>query len=216
MKTDDFVKLLAANSAALPSGARVNLGRRFVALAAGGVAAAALIMTLEFGIRRFYGDDLQGAMYWVRLAFVSLVGASGLAMTWRLLHPGVALARWPVGVWLPIVTMAGLAVQVLIAAPAEAREDLIFGSTWKVCSVSIVTLAVPVFAALIVALRSGAPTRPRHAGAAAGFAAGGLGALVYTLHCPELAAPFLVVWYGLGMLLPAAAGALLGPRLLRW
>jgi hypothetical protein len=46
--------------------------------------------------------------------------------------------------------------------------------------------------------------------------AGGAGAAVYALHCPELQAPFLAVWYVLGMAIPVAAGALLGPRLLRW
>ena len=46
--------------------------------------------------------------------------------------------------------------------------------------------------------------------------AGAIGALVYCLHCPELAPPFLGFWYLLGMLIPAAAGAALGPRLLRW
>jgi hypothetical protein len=215
MKTDDFVNLLAANAAALPSSPG-GFGRRFAGLVAVGVLASALVMALEFGIRTWYGSDLEGAMFWVRLAFVGLVGASGLAMTWRLAHPGLPVARWPLGVWLPLVTMAGLAVQVLAAAPAEARSSLIFGSTWKVCTLNIVTLAVPVFAALVVALRSAAPTNLRGTGAAAGFAAGGLGALVYTLHCPELAAPFLAIWYALGMLVPAALGALLGPRLLRW
>jgi hypothetical protein len=29
-------------------------------------------------------------------------------------------------------------------------------------------------------------------------------------------APFLAIWYLLGMLIPTALGALLGPRLLRW
>ncbi len=47
-------------------------------------------------------------------------------------------------------------------------------------------------------------------------AAGGLGALAYTLHCPALAAPFLGLWYTIGIAIPAAAGALLGPALLRW
>ena len=61
-----------------------------------------------------------------------------------------------------------------------------------------------------------APTRLRLAGAAAGLLSGAVGALVYSLHCPELAAPFLGFWYLLGMLIPTAAGALLGPRLLRW
>jgi hypothetical protein len=39
---------------------------------------------------------------------------------------------------------------------------------------------------------------------------------VYAFHCPELAAPFLGVWYVLGMLIPAALGALIGPRVLHW
>jgi hypothetical protein len=38
----------------------------------------------------------------------------------------------------------------------------------------------------------------------------------YTLPCPELAAPFLGIWYLLGMLIPTAFGAWLGPRVLRW
>ena len=40
--------------------------------------------------------------------------------------------------------------------------------------------------------------------------------LVMHLHCPEMAAPFVAVWYLLGMLIPAAVGALIGKRLLRW
>ncbi len=84
------------------------------------------------------------------------------------------------------------------------------------CSANIAALSLPVFVAVIAWQRRLAPTMPRRAGAAGGFAAGAIGALVYTLHCPELEAPFLGLWYVLGMLAPAAAGALLGPRLLRW
>ena len=61
-----------------------------------------------------------------------------------------------------------------------------------------------------------APTRLRLVGASAGLVAGGLAASVYALHCPEMAASFVGFWYVLGMLVPTAAGALLGPRLLRW
>jgi len=53
-------------------------------------------------------------------------------------------------------------------------------------------------------------------GAAAGLLAGAAGALIYALHCPEMDAPFLAIWYLPGMLIPTAAGTLLGPRLLRW
>jgi len=61
-----------------------------------------------------------------------------------------------------------------------------------------------------------APTRIRLAGAAAGLSAGAGAAVVYSLHCPELSAPFIGFWYLLGMLIPALVGALLGPWLLRW
>jgi hypothetical protein len=77
-------------------------------------------------------------------------------------------------------------------------------------------LSVPVFGSTIWAMRGLAPTRLRLAGAAAGLLAGTTGALVYCIHCPEMATPFLGFWYLLGMLIPTAAGALSGPRLLRW
>ncbi|WP_413771553.1 NrsF family protein [Stutzerimonas stutzeri] len=38
----------------------------------------------------------------------------------------------------------------------------------------------------------------------------------YSLHCPEMSVAFWAVWYVLGMLIPTAVGATLGPRLLRW
>ena len=72
------------------------------------------------------------------------------------------------------------------------------------------------FIAFLWVLSDLAPTRLRLAAAAAGFAAGSFGALAYSLHCPELSAPFIGVWYLLGMLIPTSLGAWLGPRLLRW
>ena len=84
------------------------------------------------------------------------------------------------------------------------------------CPWIIAVLSLPAFAAAFWAMQGLAPTRLRLAGASAGLVAGAAGALVYTFYCPELAAPFLGVWYALGMLIPTALGALLGPRLLRW
>jgi hypothetical protein len=77
-------------------------------------------------------------------------------------------------------------------------------------------IATPLFVALVWALKGLAPTRLRLTGAAAGFAAGSLGALAYSLHCPELAAPFIGIWYLLGITICAILGAWVGPRLLRW
>ena len=48
-----------------------------------------------------------------------------------------------------------------------------------------------------------------------GFA-GAAGAFVYCFHCTEEAAPFIAVWYTLGIAVVTAIGALLGRSLLRW
>ena len=101
------------------------------------------------------------------------------------------------------------------AAPAQ-RVDLVFGDTWKYCPFNIALISLPLFAAALWAMKGLAPTRLVLAGASAGLLAGALGALVYALHCPESAAPFLAVWYVLGIAIPTLAGAVLGPRVLRW
>ena len=80
----------------------------------------------------------------------------------------------------------------------------------------VFTLALPIFAGLLWSFRRLAPTRLRLTGATAGLAAGAWAATLYCLHCPESSALFVLTWYTLGMGLAAIAGALLGPRLLRW
>lgn len=109
-----------------------------------------------------------------------------------------------------------LAAWVLQSAAPASYGRLIFGVSWQVCPFYIATLALPPMLAVWWALRGLAPTRPALAGAAAGLAAGATGALAYALYCPEMAAPFLSIWYLAGMLIPAVVGAALGPLLLRW
>lgn len=94
---------------------------------------------------------------------------------------------------------------------APTRLALVEGRTALACTVSIAALSLPVFVLSMFALRGLASTRPRAAGAAAGLLAGAAAAAVYALHCDEMALPFLAVWYVLGVAVPAALGALLGP-----
>jgi hypothetical protein len=129
----------------------------------------------------------------------------------------VRLGLVPVlGLAAPVLTMWVLAAVALPATAPQDRADLVLGQTAGVCPFLIALVSIPVFAAMMWTMRGLAPTRLRLAGAAGGLAAGAIGALVYSLHCPELAAPFLAIWYVLGMLIPAAVGAWLGPRMLRW
>lgn len=213
MKTDDLVNLLAADT--LPVQRRAAPRRLALALVAG-LPLALAIMLLDYGLRRDIAQAMLLPMFWVKLLFPAAIAAAAFVALQRLARPGVqAGASW-LGIALPVLLLWALAAVSLANAPAETRGALVMGQTWRTCSASIALISLPLFIAAFVALASLAPTRPGWAGACAGAMAGGAGAAVYALHCPELEAPFLAVWYVLGMAIPVVAGALIGPRLLRW
>ena len=213
MHTERFIDLLA--SQAEPAAARrlaPLLGRALTV----GVAASAALLLAGYGLRPDLPALLALPMFWLKLGVPLAIALAGAQLLRRLARPGVPAGRAWWGVALPVLLLwAVAAAQWLAVAPAE-RAPLLWGQTWRGCLASIGLLALPVALAALAVLRQMAPTRPRWAGAAAGTLAGGAGAGLYALHCPELAAPFLAVWYVGGMALPALAGALLGPRLLRW
>jgi hypothetical protein len=213
VKTEDLVLLLATGVA--PVDPRRVERRLLVAWAAGMLVALVLLA----GVLRFHSALPREAllsMFWVRAAFCASLALFGLVAVRRLGQPGARLGLVPAGLALPVLVMWLLASETLMRAPGQDRGPLVLGHTALVCPWLISFLAAPLFVGLIWTLRGVAPTQLRLAGAAAGVAAGASGALVYTLHCPELAPPFLALWYVLGMLIPAVLGATLGPRLLRW
>jgi len=107
------------------------------------------------------------------------------------------------------------AIEMAHVAPSDWLK-MWLGRTWKLCPWLVLMLAGPIFIGLLWSFRKLAPTRLRAAGAAAGFAAGAWAATLYCLHCPEVSAIFVLTWYTLGIALAAGAGALIGPRFLRW
>lgn len=213
MKTDELIALLATGVEPVDPAARA---RGVAAALAAGLAAAGALMAGLLGINPELMREIHLPQFWLRELFCSALGLGALVCVRRLAHPGARLGLAPAALAAPILLMGLGGAAVLLEAEPAHRLDLLMGHTARVCSALIALVSVPVFVAVIWTMRRYAPTRLRLSGAAAGFAAGGIGALVYTLHCPELAPPFLAVWYVLGMLVPTAAGALLGPRLLRW
>lgn len=148
--------------------------------------------------------------------FPATLGLVAVLLAQRLSHPGMRLGAAAKAWAGPVIAMALLALLVWMdAAPAD-RPDMIFGMTWKVCSRNIAIVAAPVFAGVLWAMNGLAPTRLVLAGASAGMLAGAVGTVIYALHCQQVAAPFIFVWYGGGMLLCAAIGAVVGPMVLRW
>ncbi len=213
MKTDDLITMLATGTGAVDAGAT---RRRFtLALGLGGIGTL-LLMAALLGVRSDLPRMALEPMFWTKLAFCAALAAAALAVAARLARPGARAAGVASMLAAPLFAMWLLAVFALGGATGSEREALVFGTTWRACAFNIAMLSLPLFAALLWAMQGLAPTRPALAGAAAGLLSGAAAALIYSLHCPELAAPFLGIWYPLGMLMPAAVGAIAGPRLLRW
>lgn len=213
MKTNELIGLLAADTAPVPR----HAGEHRLALAlGGGVLLAVVWVQMKFGLRSDLAQVAGTAAFVVKVATPLAVAVLGAAGVFRLGHPGMRLGR--LGAWLaaPVLLLWLWAVLVWAGADPVQRGPLLWGYTWRVCSVNVALTALPMLALALWYLRGMAPTRPMWAGAAAGWLAGGVGAAAYALYCPEMDAPFLAVWYVLGMLVPTALGALAGPRLLRW
>ena len=213
MKTDEFVAMLASGTAEV---APRGVERRFVVGIGLGVMASSLLLVGTLDIRVDLAMAARLPMFWVKLGFAASLMLASLLAALRLSRPGMPVGRTPGAIAIPIVALWLLAIVTLATTAPSQRLALLFGATWTVCPLLIAMLAVPVFVGSMWALAGLAPTRLRLAGASAGLLSGATAALVYSLHCPEMAAPFLAIWYVFGIALPTALGALLGPRLLRW
>lgn len=213
MRTDDLIDMLAHGSdlrvRSRPLGGLMVPG-------AIGLAACVLLMQLMLGARPDIGHAALLSAFWIKVGFALALSAAGVLAVRRLSAPGASIDVLAPLLGLPLLVLWGMAAWVLWEAPPQARAALVWGQTWRVCTVLIVVLALPVFIAVLVAMRRRAPTRLRLAGAAAGLAAGATAALVYCLHCPEMSPAFVGIWYVLGIAVMALVGALVGPKVLAW
>jgi len=215
MKTDDLVAMLANGEVTVPRGRRRASYRIRLAVLLG-LPFSFAILFAAYGVRNDIVQAMFWPMFWVKVLFPLCIAAAGFVAAERLGRPGVKPRHAWIGVALPVLGVWGLAAIAWFTLPADQRMPSLMGHSWRICAASIGLMALPVFAAALVALKGMAPTRPALAGAAAGALAGGVGASIYALHCMELTAPFLAVWYVSGIAVPVLVGALLGPRLLRW
>lgn len=213
MKTDELIAMMASGVA--PVDRRLPLRQMVQALTLGAVLSLLLMLKI-YGLRPDLGAMLEVPMFWIKLAFPSALAVGAMLVLRRLMRPGLRVGATWAGIALPSLAIWTGGALVLFSSPAAQRLPLLMGSTWRSCPFNIALLSVPLFIGIFWAVRGMAPTRLRLTGAVAGLLAGAVATMVYCLHCPEMEAPFWGLWYFLGMLVPAFAGLLLGPRLLRW
>lgn len=213
MKTDALISLLACGVAPVD---RHRVGRRFAwALLGAGFSAALLVMFL-YGLRADIGAMLLTRLFWLKVAFPTTLALSALSVAVALSRPGAAIRDAATGLAFPVGLLWVCGSFLWWFAPADARMSLVFGHTWRSCPFRIALTSIPGFVAIFAVMRGLAPTRLRLAGAAAGLLAAAIATTAYCLHCPEMSPSFWAVWYVLGMAIPTIAGAIVGPRWLRW
>ena len=213
MKTDALIERLSDGVA--PVGARAAARTLLTGLGAGALASIAL-MIVWLGIRPDLMQAMGTASYWMKFFYTLLFALSGLWTLERLSRPGARADTQAFVEALPFVLLALLAAMQLMSAPTSERMPLMMGGSADVCPWRIAILALPIFAGGFWSLRKLAPTRPVTAGAAAGLAAGALGAFIYAFHCTESAMPFVALWYTFGIAAVGILGAVLGRWALRW
>lgn len=213
MKTDDLIDMLGNNVEPVKGG-RV----RNALLAALGVGALVAICLMATIFDESLGRPSEAHFGYRVLALVFTLGlaASGAAFLVQAARPGTS-GRWPlilIGLLFSGFVAAG--VVAVLLTPEGTRASNVLASDWLACLVCIPLLAAIPFAALITALRSGAPTNLTRSGAIAGLVAGALGAMAFALHQPPDSTVHIALLHGGPIVLCALVGAIVGQHLLRW
>lgn len=211
--SDDLIDRLAGDLT--PVSPHAVERRLALALFVGGVIALGGVV-IGMGLRRDMPDAVSTPMFWIKIGYTLMLGLVGAWATDMLARPAEdARRRLAVGL-LPLLLIASVALWQMLSSPPAAHRALIMGTSAAYCPWLILLTAAPLFAALVWAMRGLAPVRLRTAGTVAGLTAGATGASLYALHCPEVGAPFVAIWYTLGIAAAGLFGRLTGPWLLRW
>lgn len=213
MKTGALIDMLARGPIEVDRDAPT---RRIAAATVIGLVVSAVLMMSLLGPRPDFASAALVPMFWMKFALPLTLAGCFLFAVSRLASPGGRAT----GPWvLAALTLAGLwtaaTVDLSLVSPME-RHAMVEGATAWACVISIATLSLPTFVGALFTLRGLAPTHPVWAGASAGGLAGSIAALIYAMHCNEMALPFFAVWYMLGIATPMVIGAIVGPKLLRW
>lgn len=215
MKTDLLIARLADGLRPVPHKAlRAHLGKGLIAGAA--LAAVGVVFWPTLGIRPDLAPAVSTGIFWAKLLYTGSLATLGFRALGHLGRPDGRPVHWGRLLAAPLMALAAMTLLNWHVAPSGSGAAFWMGSSWAWCPLYVAVLSLPVFLGLLWGAARLAPTRLVSAGAAAGLVAGGTGATIYALHCTESSPGFVLVWYSLGLGAVSLAGAVAGPRLLRW
>ena len=211
MKTDDLITMLSREAGSAP---KVSVVKRLLpASLAGGVVAASVVLTI---LGLIPNEMFLEPGPWIKIAYASTLAMAAGWLVSRLGRPGASGTQAIYAVLGVVLIMVFSGLMSYLGTPESERAAALMGHSWLVCPWAILGLSLPVMAGAFWAMKGLAPTNLPLAGAACGLFSGAVAALAYALACTEPAAPFIAIWYTLGIALCGALGALLGPKLLNW
>lgn len=213
MKTDKLIDVLSTNLE--PVHPR-KLTRDMAIAIVCGLAVAVAVGILALGVRGDFQNPNAPRFLMLKLAFGGAVVILGSMLLIRHARPGGEFRSWAALAGMPLLAAFALAAWNLASAPSSHWEEMIRGDKWLDCLISIPIIAILPFVVIMFAVRLAAPTNLVRTGALTGLVAGGISSVAYALHCTDDSLPFIAVWYGGTIVLCTIAGALMGPRLLRW
>lgn len=212
MKTDDLIGSLVADSGQAPASPR----RTAAIVLPFAVVVAICLFVIVLDMRPDFRDALGSWRYLFKIAIAANIALIGLVLLVRLARPEQSakhLGSWIAVAFLPLALAVVLEVMLL---PMSEWPASAMGYKALYCLTLVPLISLAPLAASLITLRHGAPQSPMGAGAIAGFAAGGMGAVIYALHCNNDSPFYVAIWYLSAIGIVTLLGALLGRSLLRW
>lgn len=212
MKTDDLIASLVADRSrpARPP------QRLLAILLPVGLVIAVVIFCYLLDMRSDFSKAIQNWHYFAKLMFGASVALVGLALSLQVARPETSTHIAPAWILVALAPLlVGLALEVATLPTGEWWRNAM-GEKALYCLALVPLISAAPLAALLMAARQGAPQNPGLAGAVAGFAAGGLGAFIYSFHCNNDSPFYVALWYVAAIAIVTFAGLLAGRRLLRW
>ncbi|MGP9806361.1 NrsF family protein [Paracoccus sp. NSM] len=207
--TDELIRSLAASPAPPPLTAAIARPMLLALVLSLGA------FLLVAGPRADLAQAVLAPEVLAKLLLPLVVAATALVLALRSARPATRIGGGALLVP-AAAALAILAATLARTAPGSVLPALIGGGSPAGCLAAITALSAPAIIAGLALFRRGASLRPARTGALIGIAASAGAASGYALYCTEDSPLFFITWYGLAILIAAAAGALAGQRLLRW
>lgn len=212
MRTDNLIAALVADSSVKER----PVHKAMLLL----LAAALTVVSIGFVVWLPVRSDLAStwAVLAVAVKFMAsmILAVCGTRLALALAEPGRKIRPECLAILAaPGFILLALGIELMVEGFGDWQHRLV-GMKQIACLVLVPTLSLLPLAALLLALRNGAASRPVITGTVCGLAAAGMGAMFYSLVCTDDSMLFVMTWYGLAAAITAAIGAIGGRILLKW